>query len=346
SSAASDVYKRQTPLGLPNKFGYVMYVIFALLIPLIFYNNKRNKQYLTKYYFFYTYAILSFVNDLITYWNMPNEFSSGNAVELFLVLLSPIFINKKYFWIVTIGLIAKYLLSGVILVTVRVGLPIVLIILLGIVAYILLTRFYGYVNALSTSYDQQMVGIVKGVIAALELKDPYTRGHSERVAKYALVLAKELGAYSKEELKSFNYACLLHDIGKVNIPDSILMKPAKLTDEEYEIIKTHPVVGVDAVKSVEGLGTSLSIIRSHHERWDGKGYPDQLKGEDIPLNARITAIADAFDAMTSSRSYRGALPVEEAYNRIIQGQGTQFDPNLVELFKKVYPQWIDIQKES
>src|SRR5690606_7987058 len=227
------IYPMNNPnvsIGLPNKFGYVMYVIFALFIFLIFYNNKRNKQYLTKYYYFYAYVILSFVNDLITYWDEPNSFSSGNAVELFLVLFSPIFVNKKYFWTVSIGLTVKYLVSGLILGTTMVGLPIVLIIFLGIVAYILLTRFYGYVNALSVAYDQQMVGIVKGVIAALELKDPYTRGHSERVAKYAVVLAKELGSFSHDELKSFNYACLLHDIGKVNIPDSILMKPAKLTD--------------------------------------------------------------------------------------------------------------------
>jgi len=330
--------------GFPNKFIYVIYLVMAMLIPVIFYNNRRNKQHLTKYYFFYVYIILSFVNDLITYWDKPGLFSSGNAVEVFLVLFSPIFVNKKYFWVVSIGLTVKYVLSGVILGTTMVALPIVLTTVLAIVAYILLNRFYGYVNALSTAYDQQMEGIVKGVIAALELKDPYTRGHSERVAKYAMVLAKELGAFSQDELKSFNYACLLHDIGKVNIPDSILMKPAKLTNEEYEIIKTHPVVGEEAVKNVEGLGSSLSIIRSHHERWDGKGYPDQLRGNDIPLNARITAIADAFDAMTSSRSYRGALPVEEAYNRILQGEGTQFDPNLVALFKKVYPQWIDIQK--
>ncbi|MEH7237851.1 HD-GYP domain-containing protein [Bacillus sp. JJ1562] len=334
------------PSGFPSKFAYVMYTLILLLIPLLIIINRKNKQYLTKYYFFFTYTILSFINELITYWDKPELFSSGNAVEVFLVLFSPIFVNKRYFWTVAIGLIIKYLLLGGLLANTLVAFPIVLTIVIAIIAYIFLNRFQSYITALSTSYDQQMEGIVKGVIAALELKDPYTRGHSERVAKYAMILAKELGVFSKNELKSFNYACLLHDIGKVNIPDSILMKPAKLTNEEYEVIKTHPVVGVEAVKSVEGLGSSLSIIRSHHERWDGKGYPEQLKGNDIPLNARITAIADAFDAMTSSRSYRGALPVEEAYNRILQGEGTQFDPNLVELFIKVYPQWIDIQKES
>ncbi|WP_327078415.1 HD-GYP domain-containing protein [Bacillus sinesaloumensis] len=333
-------------IGFPNTFVYVMYFFILLLIPLIFYNDKRSKQHCTKYYFFFTYAILSFINELITYWDKPEVFSSGNAVEVFLVLFSPIFINKRYFWVVSLGITIKYILLGLFLGTTTVAIPIVLTIVLAIIAFIFLNRFHSYVAALSNAYDQQMEGIVKGVIAALELKDPYTRGHSERVAKYAMVLAKELGTFSQDELKSFNYACLLHDIGKVNIPDSILMKPTKLTNEEYEIIKTHPVVGEEAVKNVEGLGSSLSIIRSHHERWDGKGYPDKLKGNAIPLNARITAIADAFDAMTSSRSYRGALPLEEAYNRILQGEGTQFDPNLVGTFKKVYSQWINIHQES
>ncbi|MCC3358450.1 HD-GYP domain-containing protein [Bacillus sp. REN16] len=332
--------------GFPTDFVYVLYFFILLLIPVIFINNRKNKQHSTKYYFFFTYVILSLINELITFWNKPESLSSGNAVEVFFVLFSPIFVNKKYFWTVVIGLITKYLLLGGLLLNILAAFPIVIIIVLAIIAYIFLNRFQSYINALSTSYDQQMEGIVKGVIAALELKDPYTRGHSERVAKYAMELAKQLGTFSQDELKSFNYACLLHDIGKVNIPDSILMKPAKLTNEEYEIIKTHPVVGVEAVKNVEGLGTSLSIIRSHHERWDGKGYPDQLNGEDIPLNARVVAIADAFDAMTSSRSYRGALPVEEAYNRILQGEGTQFDPSLVAIFKKVYPKWVDIQQES
>lgn len=212
-------------------------------------------------------------------------------------------------------------------------------------SFFLLVRFLGYVRAISNSYDNQLEGIVKGVIATLELKDPYTRGHSERVAMYALILAQQIGELSKEEQKSFYHACLLHDIGKVHIPDSILMKPGKLSFEEFEIIKSHPEVGAEAVKDVDGIKASLCVIRSHHERWDGKGYPDQLKGEQIPLLARVTAIADAFDAMTSSRSYRAALPVDEAYNRIIIGAGSQFDPVLVEEFKKVYPTWINFHEE-
>ena len=131
--------------------------------------------------------------------------------------------------------------------------PIILVIILSVMSFFLLVRFQGYVRAISNSYDNQLEGIVKGVIATLELKDPYTRGHSERVAKYALILANEIGKLSNDEQKSFYYACLLHDIGKVNIPDQILMKPGRLTSEEFEIIKTHPVVGAEAVKNVDGI---------------------------------------------------------------------------------------------
>jgi putative nucleotidyltransferase with HDIG domain len=222
---------------------------------------------------------------------------------------------------------------------------ILMVAILSVFSFILLTRFQSYVKAVKTSYDHQLIGIVKGVIATLELKDPYTRGHSERVASYAMELAKACGKFSDEELKAFNYACLLHDIGKINIPDQILMKPTSLTKDEYEIIKSHPTVGAKAVSEVVGLSNSIDVILSHHERWDGKGYPDQLKGEGIPYLARISAIADAFDAMTSSRSYRAALTVDEAYKRIIQEKGTQFDPNLVEVFIDIYPSWKIIHRE-
>jgi len=267
------------------------------------------------------------------------------VVEVFLILSLPLFLNLRYFWLVSLGYLIKYILIGIVLGSSNVIVPIVLIIILSIMSFFLLVRFQGYVQAISTSYNNQLEGIVKGVIATLELKDPYTRGHSERVASYALILVQEIGKFSKEEQKSFYYACLLHDIGKVHIPDSILMKAGKLTSEEYEIIKSHPVVGAEAVEDVEGIKDSIYVIRSHHERWDGKGYPDQLKEEEIPLLARVTAIADAFDAMTSSRSYRAALPVEEAYQRIIDGEGSQFDPLLVEKFKIVFPEWVKFHEK-
>jgi len=295
--------------------------------------------------FFITYAFTAFLVDILSFYNSNAPYTSGNIVEIFLMLTLPLFLNKRFFWVVALGMSVKYLLTGIILDRTYVAMPIILIFILSVMSYFLLVRFQGYVRAISKSYDRQLEGMVKGVIATLELKDPYTRGHSERVASYALLLAQAIGRLSKEEEKSFYYACLLHDIGKVNVPDSILMKPGRLTNEEYEIIKSHPVIGAEAVKNVEEIMDSISVIQSHHERWDGKGYPDQLKGEETPLLARITAIADAFDAMTSSRSYRAALPVDEAFQRIIEGKGSQFDPMLVEEFKKVYPLWVSFHEK-
>jgi putative nucleotidyltransferase with HDIG domain len=283
--------------------------------------------------------------DIINYIGAPEAFKSGNAVEIFWLLLSPIFVNRRFFWVVSLGLLMRYLAVGVVIHSKIVLFPMLMIFVLSIFAYILLSRFQSYVKAVKISYDQQLEGIVKGVIATLELKDNYTRGHSERVGNYASMLAVSVKKFSESELKSFNYACLLHDIGKINIPDQILLKPSKLTDREFEIIKKHPVVGAEAVKNVAGLNNNINVIRSHHERWDGKGYPDQLAGEEIPLLARVTSIADAFDAMTSSRSYRAALPVQEAYQRIIQGKGSQFDPMLVEAFKQVFPAWVEFHNK-
>ncbi|KGM44618.1 HD-GYP domain-containing protein [Neobacillus niacini] len=326
-------------IGLPDLWK-LNYIVLLLILFIAYYFNKVKKQNWIKYVFIISYLSVSCLVDIVTFHGDNDGYTSGNVVEIFLILSLPIFLNTKYFWLVTLGVTLKYIATGILLKTSLVVVPIVLIAILSGLSFFLLVRFQGYVRALSSSYDDQLEGIVKGVIATLELKDPYTRGHSERVAKYALMFANEVGKFSKEEQKSFYYACLLHDIGKVNIPDQILMKPGKLTNEEFEIIKSHPVVGAEAVKNVEGIKNSIYVIRSHHERWDGKGYPDQLKGEEIPLLARVSAIADAFDAMTSSRSYRDALPYEEAYNRIIQGQGSQFDPMLVEKFKKIFPAWI------
>lgn len=326
--------------GFPSHFWVITYLVLMAIIPVAIYLNKAKKQNLIKFIFIIGYLCASFLADILSFYGSDHRYTSGNMVEVFLILSLPLFLNTKYFWLVSLGVTLKYIATGVILNTSIVVMPIILIAVLSVMSFFLLVRFQGYVRSLSTSYDNQLEGIVKGVIATLELKDPYTRGHSERVAKYALELATEIGKFTKEEQKSFYYACLLHDIGKVNIPDQILMKPGRLTNEEFDIIKSHPVVGAEAVKDVEGIRDNIDVIRYHHERWDGKGYPDQLKGEEIPLLARVSSVADAFDAMTSSRSYREAMPVEEAYRRILEGNGSQFDPTLVEAFKRVYPTWV------
>ncbi|MBI0578864.1 HD-GYP domain-containing protein [Neobacillus cucumis] len=340
------IYNPKLKYETPDVLGLWIYLFMFALIPIAIYLYKKQKQHLIKYVYFISYTSISLINDVISFFGKPELYKSGNAVEIFWLLLSPIFVSTSFFKVVTVGLLLKYIISGLIIKTPFVLLGILLIAIFAVFSYIILNRFQSYVTAIKTSYDQQLIGIVKGVIATLELKDPYTRGHSERVASYALELAKVSGRFSKDELKAFNYACLLHDIGKIHIPDHILTKSETLTKEEYEIIKSHTVVGADAVSKVVGFKDSIEVIRSHHERWDGKGYPEQLKGEEIPYLARITSIADAFDAMTSTRSYRAALSIEEAYKRILEGKGSQFDPELVEEFKKILPLWRTIHDKA
>ncbi|WP_066251159.1 HD-GYP domain-containing protein [Neobacillus drentensis] len=335
-------YTPKLKIEADDILGSWIYLIMFALIPIAIYLNKKEKYYLIKYIYFICYTSLMTINEIISYYGKPELYKSGNAVEIFWLLLSPIFVNTPFLKVVSFGLLLKYILVGIVIRTPNVLIGILLLAILSVFSFILLNRFQSYVKAIKTSFDYQLVGLVKGVIATLELKDPYTRGHSERVASYALVLAKHCNRFNDEELKSFNFACLLHDIGKINIPDQILMKPTSLTNEEYEVIKSHTIVGAEAVSNVVGLSNNIEVIRSHHERWDGKGYPDKLKGNEIPYLARVAAIADAFDAMTSTRSYRSALTVEAAYERILDGKGTQFDPELVDEFKKVLPKWREI----
>ena len=324
---------------------FIKYLIIICLIPVTIYFFKKGNPEKVKYIVVITYLITTLITDIYYYFGNTDSYFSGNLVELVIILFSPIFINKRFFYLVTSGIILKYILVGVIIQDPVILFPVIINIILASIAYILLHRFLSYVKALKNSYDEKLAGIVKGVIATLELKDPYTRGHSERVAEYAMSLAKATGKFKESDLNNFYYACLLHDIGKVHIPDTILAKSGKLEDEEYEIVKTHPVAGAKAIEDVEGIGDNIAVVYHHHERWDGKGYPDGLVGEETPLVARITTIADAFDAMTSTRSYRPALPFEEAYKRILDGKGSQFDPELVEVFKQVYPDWITISKQ-
>jgi HD-GYP domain-containing protein (c-di-GMP phosphodiesterase class II) len=172
---------------------------------------------------------------------------------------------------------------------------------------------------------------VQALAKAIEVKDPYTRGHSERVTTYALMIAEAMGLDEREKQK-LKYAATLHDIGKIGIAGRVLNKPGALTKEEYTHVKTHPILGDSIVEPVEFLQEPRPIILHHHERYDGKGYPDGLKGEDIPLCARILSVADAFEAMRSDRPYRKALPLEEARRELVRNAGTQFDPRVVEVF--------------
>lgn len=165
----------------------------------------------------------------------------------------------------------------------------------------------------------------------VEAKDPYTRGHSDRVAEYSVLIGEKLGL-SENDLKILRIGGLFHDIGKIGIPDSILLKEAKLTDEEYSEIKNHPSIGAHILCNAQVFKDIIPIVKHHHERYDGRGYPGKLAGENIPYFARISAIADAFDAMTSKRTYRNSLPINIVRDEIEKNLGTQFDPELGRLF--------------
>lgn len=175
---------------------------------------------------------------------------------------------------------------------------------------------------------------IKSIASALDAKDPYTHGHSMRVTLYSIILARELNV-DPNYLESIETAGLLHDIGKIAIPSSILCKPGKLTDDEFMIMKTHPVNSEKLIASIKKLHEITPGVKHHHERWDGKGYPDHLAGEDIPYSARIIAIADTYDAMTSTRSYRKALPHDVAIEEIQKCAGAQFDPVLAQKFVEI-----------
>jgi len=175
---------------------------------------------------------------------------------------------------------------------------------------------------------------IQSLAAAIDAKDSYTHGHSRRVMYFSIAIAEAMG-FSGDELNTLRHTALLHDVGKIGISESILQKPGKLTDEEFDNIRSHPVVGSHILESIDFLKDVRMQMKHHHEKYDGTGYPDGLKGEEIPLGARIIAVADTYDAMTSTRSYRKGLKHEVAVEEIKRCSGTQFDPKVVEAFLKV-----------
>ncbi len=179
--------------------------------------------------------------------------------------------------------------------------------------------------------EQAHLATLSALAATIDARNCHTSQHSEHVTKYSLEIARSV-KLSKGEREELEQACRLHDIGKIAIPDSILGKPGKLTEDEWVVVKTHPARGADILESLEFLTHIIPLVKHHHERYDGSGYPDKLSGEAIPLGARIMAVADAFDAMTSDRPYRKPFKREKALEEIKRNTGTQFDPALVESF--------------
>jgi putative nucleotidyltransferase with HDIG domain len=188
-----------------------------------------------------------------------------------------------------------------------------------------------YIEDLRTAAEenrQLFIGTVKALAAAIDGKDPYTRGHSERVARFSLAIAERLD-FSDAEMEKLRVSALLHDVGKIGIDDNILKKPAALTDEEFQIMKQHPQKGFKIMSQIPAMKDFLPGMYMHHEMIDGNGYPQGLKGDEIPMQARIVSVADTFDAMTTDRPYQRAMKFEDALSRIKSFVGTRYDERVV-----------------
>ena len=189
-------------------------------------------------------------------------------------------------------------------------------------------------DAALASLDAAYRQTLKALVSALEARDHETHGHSERVVSFSLRLGRELGL-DAERLRALEFGSLLHDIGKIGVPDAILRKPAALSRAEWERMRQHPLMGERILRGIEFLKGAVRVVAEHHERWDGAGYPSGLKGEEIDLAARVFAVADAFDAMTSDRVYRCGMPYEAAAAELERCAGRQFDPRVVAAFRAV-----------
>jgi len=179
-----------------------------------------------------------------------------------------------------------------------------------------------------------LINTLQSLVAAIEARDSYTQQHSQRVTQLSVKIAEAMGC-AQDEIDTIKFAGILHDIGKISISDAILLKKGKLTKEETEVIQTHPLIGEKILQPLGLLPAERAIVRHHHERWDGNGYPDGLKGKEIPFLARIIAVADSFDAMTSNRPYRLAREYEKALDELMRCSGTQFDKEVVDAFQKI-----------
>jgi len=192
------------------------------------------------------------------------------------------------------------------------------------------------VAAAEADTEAAYTGAIRALATALDARDAYTAGHSERVSVLSVAIGRHL-SLSNRDLEVVRLGALLHDIGKIGVPDGVLMKPGKLTDAEYQTIKQHPVLGARILKSVPFLAPHIPIVELHHERPDGRGYPHGLRGDDIPLAARIVHVADAYDAMTTARAYRGARPSSEALQELWRCAGTEFHADIVDALTKALP---------
>ena len=200
------------------------------------------------------------------------------------------------------------------------------------------------VNERSEQIEEMSFQMIQTLANAIDAKDTYTKEHSLRVSQYSVALARALG-WNERRISRLRYDAMVHDIGKIGIPDAILNKKGRLSEDEFEVIQSHTIRGYQIFEKTTAFPTAKLVARHHHERFDGTGYPDHLKGKDIPENARIVCIADAFDAMSSDRCYRKALSIESIREEIEKGAGTEFDPEYAEVFIKLLDDGVITLKE-
>jgi len=239
--------------------------------------------------------------------------------------------QRMYLW-TTITHLAGFVPLGAIIVVIfaHIGLPGVALFL----APLILARysFKLYMDMRNAHFDT-----VRALTSAIDASDPFTRGHSERVTAYSVAIARKLGL-AERRVVAIEYASLLHDMGKIAVQHDILLKPGKLSDEEWTLMRMHPETGARIVGDLHFLRGAREVVLYHHERYDGQGYPDKLKGTEIPIEARIVKVADAFDAMLSDRPYRKGLSVDEAVAELEAGRSTEFDPKVVDAFLQLVRQ--------
>lgn len=190
-------------------------------------------------------------------------------------------------------------------------------------------------STLVTSLSEPREALLDALVRTMTLRDEAMNLHGNRVRQYALALAAETGITDASTIAALDSAALLHDIGKLGIPDTVLHKAGLLTFEEYELVKRHVVIGADMLSAMDFPGPLALFVRHHHENWDGTGYPDRLRGEHIPLGARVLSIADCYDALTSDRPYRPALPHARAISMIADARGTMYDPAIADAFVRI-----------
>lgn len=269
-------------------------------------------------------VILTF---LIEYWNHKDRSDRLLFFGLVITMLAVIFEAASVYYTVSV--------SGIFI-----GIAILILLFINIIRTIHIIRDIikkqqrEELDKRKKHMEEMSLQLMKMLSTTIEAKDEYTRGHSHRVAEYSVLIARELG-WSGKDLENLKNATYLHDIGKIGIPDTILNKPTKLTDEEFSIIKEHTTIGANILKNISLIDHVQEIVRNHHERYDGNGYPDGLKGEEIPIRARIVAVADSYDAMSSHRIYRNQLPLEKIIRELEHNKGTQFDPEIADIFLKL-----------